>query len=164
MAATFFLPLLAVMKRHRARIVPCRYRRVPCVMFLSLSIIPAIFQSFVVQPNELSLEKPFLEKNIAFTRKAYQLGQGGGKGFLRGKQPLSRLPFPQSDILKNIRLWDHRPLLQAFKQTQGDAPLLSVSMRLMWTAYLFPAKGTGQVMVSPRELSEQVLQQARTWG
>jgi hypothetical protein len=72
MAATLFLAVLAIMKRNRVGVVLAGIGGYIVVMLLSLGIIPALFQSFVVQPNELSLEKPFLEKNIAYTRKANQ--------------------------------------------------------------------------------------------
>jgi uncharacterized protein len=36
-------------------------------------LAPAIFQRFIVRPNELALETPYLKNNIEFTRKAYKL-------------------------------------------------------------------------------------------
>ncbi len=162
MAATFLLAVLAVIKRNRVGVVLAGIGGYLLVMLLSLGIIPALFQSFVVQPNELSLEKPFLEKNIAFTRKAYQLDRVEERVFSAGSD-LSLVSLSHNqDILKNIRLWDHRPLLQAFQQTQ--------EMRLYYRFYAvdvdryqFSGEGYRQVMVSARELSDQVLQQAQTW-
>ena len=162
MAATLFLAVLAIMKRNRVGVVLAGIGGYIVVMLLSLGIIPALFQSFVVQPNELSLEKPFLEKNIAFTRKAYQLDRVEERVFSAGSSLSLTSLSRNQDTLKNIRLWDHRPLLQAFRQTQ--------EMRLYYRfyavdvdRYLFPGEGYRQVMVSSRELSEQVLQQAQTW-
>jgi uncharacterized protein len=162
MAATLFLAVLAVIKRNRVGVVLAGVGGYLAVMLLSLGIIPALFQSFVVQPNELSLEKSFLEKNIAFTRQAYQLDRVEERVFSAGNDlSLAALSHNQ-DILKNIRLWDHRPLLQAFQQTQ--------EMRLYYRFYAvdvdryqFSGEGYRQVMVSARELSDQVLQQAQTW-
>jgi len=162
MAATLVLAVLAFLKRNRVGIVLAGIGGYLVVMILALGIIPSFFQSFVVQPNELSLEKPFLEKNIAFTRKAYQLDRVEEKVFSAGSDLTLASLSRNQDILKNIRLWDHRPLLQAFRQTQ--------EMRLYYRfyavdvdRYLFPGEGYRQVMVSPRELSTQVLQQAQTW-
>ncbi len=162
MAATLLLALLALIKRGRPGVVLAGIGGYFVVMFLSLVIIPALFQSLVVQPNELSLERPFLEKNIAFTRRAYQLDRVEERAFSGGNSLSLASLSRNQDTLKNIRLWDYRPLLQAFRQTQ--------EMRLYYRfyavdvdRYLFPAEGYRQVMVSPRELSEQVLQQARTW-
>ena len=38
-----------------------------------IELVPALFQKFVVQPSELSLETPYLKNYIEFTRKAYKL-------------------------------------------------------------------------------------------
>ena len=35
--------------------------------------LPFLFQAFVVKPNELSLETPYLNHYIDYTRRAYQL-------------------------------------------------------------------------------------------
>jgi uncharacterized membrane protein (UPF0182 family) len=40
---------------------------------IGVMMIPALFQKFVVQPNELRLETPYLKNYIEFTRKAYKL-------------------------------------------------------------------------------------------
>ncbi len=127
-----------------------------------LGIVPAIFQSYVVQPNELALERPFLVNNMAFTRRAYNLDRIEERPF-PGAKDLSLAAISQNqDTLKNVRLWDWKPVLQAFRQTQ--------EMRLYYRfyqadvdRYRFPGEGYRQVMVSGRELSEQVTQQARTW-
>ena len=46
------------------------------------SLVPSLFQHFVVKPTELQLEKQYIDRNIALTRQAYNL---------EGSQP-SRLP------------------------------------------------------------------------
>ena len=43
------------------------------ILLAALEVIPAGFQSLVVEPNELELETPFLRHNIALTRAAYGL-------------------------------------------------------------------------------------------
>ncbi len=162
LAVTFLLALFAFMNRRQLSRVLTGVAVYVGVMLLVLGVVPALFQSLVVQPNELSLERPFLEKNIAFTRRAFQLDRVEDKPFSGGTGLSPDFLFRNQDTLKNIRLWDHRPLLQAFRQTQ--------EMRLYYRfyevdvdRYFFPGEGYRQVMVSPRELSEQVLQQARTW-
>ena len=37
--------------------------------------VPALFERFYVKPSELQLETPYIQRNIAFTREAYNLGQ-----------------------------------------------------------------------------------------
>lgn len=43
------------------------------ILLAALEVIPAGFQSLIVEPNELELETPFLRHNIALTRAAYGL-------------------------------------------------------------------------------------------
>ncbi len=40
---------------------------------IAVWLAPALFQRFMVQPNELARETPYLKNNIEFTRKAYSL-------------------------------------------------------------------------------------------
>jgi uncharacterized protein len=162
MTATVLLALLAGVMRGRPGTILAGIGAYVVVMLLSLAVVPALFQSFIVQPNELSLERPFLEKNIAFTRQAYQLDRVEEKPFAGGNDLTVALLSRNQDTLNNIRLWDYRPLLQAFKQTQ--------EMRLYYRffavdvdRYVFPGEGYRQVMVSPRELTDQALPQGSTW-
>ena len=43
------------------------------ILLAALEVIPAGFQSLVVEPNELEFETPFVRHNIALTRAAYGL-------------------------------------------------------------------------------------------
>jgi len=86
---------------------------------LFAAIIPAMVQQFVVKPNELARERRYIGYNIENTRKAYNLDQ------------IKEVDFPVSDKLtiedvrrhdvtiKNIRIWDERPLLQTYRQIQS---------------------------------------------
>ena len=65
------------------------------------------------------------------------------------------------DTIQNIRLWDERPLLQTYQQTQA--------IRLYYKFYnvhvdrYHLADGYHQVMLSTRELSPELPAQAQTW-
>ena len=43
------------------------------IWIIGFKVIPEIIQHFRVAPNELPLEKPYLERNITFTKEAYGL-------------------------------------------------------------------------------------------
>ncbi|MGQ0645426.1 MAG: UPF0182 family protein, partial [Elusimicrobiota bacterium] len=85
---------------------------------LGSGVYPALLQKFRVAPNEISLERPYLERGIEWTRRAY------------GLDSVREEPFPASggltpaslernrSTLENVRLWDHRPLLATFGQLQ----------------------------------------------
>ncbi|HUT66341.1 MAG TPA: UPF0182 family protein [Spirochaetota bacterium] len=81
-------------------------------------IVPGIVQQISVKPNELVKELPFIENNINFTRRGYNLDIIEREQF-PVNDSLSAEDFsPEKGIVKNIRLWDHRPLKLTFSQIQ----------------------------------------------
>ena len=131
-------------------------------VLLFANILPIVVQKFVVKPNELAKESPYIDYNIDYTRRAYNLNK------------IKEVDFPVSDKLtmedikkhdvtiQNIRIWDERPLLQTYRQIQ--------SIRLYYDfnnvdvdRYLIN-KQLRQVMLSARELVVNNLPpQANTW-
>lgn len=79
---------------------------------------PSLLQKFYVSPNELSVEAPFIERNINFTRSAFGLDK-----FDEQEYPASR-NLTWNDIennrvtLDNVRLWDYKPLLDSYAELQ----------------------------------------------
>ena len=65
-------------------------------------IVPALFQRLYVKPNELELEKPYLEHNIALTRAAYNLHQIAAKPFPAEQTPPSRRSKPIAPRLTTL--------------------------------------------------------------
>ncbi len=126
------------------------------------TILPMMVQQFVVKPNELAKESPYIAYNIDYTRKAYNLNK------------ITEVNFPVSDTLsaedikthnvtiQNIRIWDERPLLQTYRQIQ--------SIRLYYDfnnvdvdRYLINNQ-LRQVTLAARELVvNQLPAQANTW-
>jgi hypothetical protein len=124
-------------------------------------LLPSLVQKFEVEPSELKLETPYLKHNIDFTRKAFQLDKIEVKTY-PGLSDLT--PGQVSDhreTIQNIRLWDWRPLLQTYRQTQ--------EMRLYYQFYEVDVDryhmedGYHQVELSARELAPDLPEQARTW-
>ena len=93
------------------------------VLWIGSSIIvgglyPAAVQRFQVEPNELALERPFIQRHIAATRAAFDLDAIDQRSFT-GEEPLTRELFTaEEETLRNARLWDYRPLLTTFGQQQ----------------------------------------------
>ncbi len=123
-------------------------------------IYPNMVHKFKVLPNEIVLEKPFLEHNIKYTRLAYRLDSIEDRDF-PVEANLTQTDLQKNDLtVKNIRLWDHGPLLQTYSQLQeirtyykfvdvdNDRYMINNEYR--------------QVMLSPRELSYSALP-SRTW-
>ena len=80
--------------------------------------VPALFQRFYVKPSELQLETPYIQQNIALTREAYNLGQITVKPFPAEQDLTFQSLQADSGTVDNIRLWDWRPLLDAYAQLQ----------------------------------------------
>ncbi|HNY66071.1 MAG TPA: UPF0182 family protein [Deltaproteobacteria bacterium] len=129
---------------------------------LSRGIVPGLVQRFVVRPNELGLEKPYLEHNIAWTRKAYLLDRVKERPY-PARDTLTRANIAANrDTMQNIRLWDWRPILQTYNQTQAIRQYYQF-YEVDVDRYDVPGEGYRQVMLSGRELAEELPQQARTW-
>jgi uncharacterized membrane protein (UPF0182 family) len=123
--------------------------------------LPPLFQKFVVEPSELSMETPYLKSYIQFTRKAYGLDGIQETSYPALPDLTSDVINRNQDTIQNIRLWDPRPLLQTYQQTQA--------IRLYYQFYNVDVDryhledGYHQVMLSARELSPKLPEQAQTW-
>lgn len=125
-------------------------------------IYPALFQRFYVKPNELQLETPYIQRNIALTRKAYGLERITVKPFpAEQRLNLAALQANRATI-DNVRLWDVQPLMDTYAQLQEIRTyykFLSVDI----DRYRLDA-GYRQVMLSARELETAMLPaNAQTW-
>ena len=80
--------------------------------------LPALFQVLFVKPNELQLEKPYIQRNIDLTQQAYNLHQISVKPFpVEQNLTLQKLQANQATI-ENIRLWDWQPLMDTYAHLQ----------------------------------------------
>jgi uncharacterized membrane protein (UPF0182 family) len=85
---------------------------------LGLGVYPALLQRFRVTPNELAAERPYIEHNIRMTREAYALDHVAEKDFA-AEENLNAAALERNSLtIKNIRLWDHRPLLITYGKLQ----------------------------------------------
>ena len=130
------------------------------VYIVGIVAYPYILQKFKVAPNELALETPFIEHNIKFTRLGYNLDKIEVMPF-DVTHNLSGRDIEKNDAtIKNIRLWDHQPLLRTYSQLQQirtyykfadvDNDRYTINGEYM------------QVMLAPRELSYDDLP-SKTW-
>src|SRR5437762_3482513 len=128
---------------------------------VGLGLYPAVLQRFRVVPNELAAERPFIMHNIRMTRQAYGLDRSVEREFPAAASLDPRALERHAPTIKNIRLWDYRPLLRTFAQLQE-----------IRTYYKFQDVDNDryivngeyrQLMLSPRELSYQHLQGGRNW-
>jgi uncharacterized membrane protein (UPF0182 family) len=131
------------------------------VLLTALEVIPLAFQSLIVEPNELELETPFLRNNIALTRAAYGLDKIDVRFHTaETKFDAAQMQGNQSTIA-NIRIWDHRPLGQTFRQLQQIRSYYSfsdVDVDRYWIDGDYR-----QVMLSARELSADLPSRGNSW-
>jgi uncharacterized membrane protein (UPF0182 family) len=108
-------------------------------------------QKFKVAPNELELEKPYIESNIEFTRFGYDLNSIELRPFDVSYE-LDAGDISNNDAtIKNIRLWDSDPLLRTYSQLQQIRTYYKF-MDVDNDRYVINGQYM-QVMLSPRELS-----------
>ncbi|MEA1994271.1 MAG: UPF0182 family protein [Euryarchaeota archaeon] len=132
------------------------------ILFLAGSFVPGIYQSLKVEPNELQMEKEYLEHNIEYTRKGFGLSDVKESPFEVTKSLSSTDLENNKEVIENIRIWDRRVLKQTYKQLQQ-----------IRTYYSFNDVDTDryhvngdyrQYMISARELNiEGLASEARTW-
>jgi uncharacterized protein len=130
------------------------------VHVVGLNLYPALIQRFHVVPNEVESEKPFIERNIKFTRLAYGLDKVESKDFPAEEQLTADDLKRNESTIKNIRLWEHRPLLATYAQLQEIRTYYKF-VDVDNDRYMID--GTyRQTMLSARELSHQHLP-SRIW-
>jgi uncharacterized membrane protein (UPF0182 family) len=136
---------------------------VPAVgVYIVVTVIAWYVSGFVVKPNELARERPFITSNIAFTQQAFGLDR------------ISQVPFPAEDgldaidaennreTLDNIRLWDWRALQDTLRQIQEirtyyDFPDIDIDR------YTFDGR-MRQMMLAVRELNvDRLPESSRNW-
>ena len=132
------------------------------------TLAPWLVQRIVVQPNEFLRELPYIERTIAFTRAAFGLTDIETRQF-DPQGDLSAADLEENDLtVRNIRLWDTRPLLESNRQLQqirlyyefADADVDRYDL-INETEQVIDRR---QVLISARELNyERVPAEAQTW-
>ena len=132
------------------------------ILFLVNGIYPELQQRFIVEPNELDKELPYIKNSLEFTREAYDLEAINTENYPVSSELTAQILQQDKGTIQNIRLWDYRPLLSTYRQLQEIRPY-----------YLFndvdidryTIEGNyRQVMLSARELDyDLVPERAQTW-
>jgi uncharacterized membrane protein (UPF0182 family) len=157
----FAAGLYILLLRGRAAHTPILLGGFAGGMFALLGFLPFSVQQFVVEPNELERETPYLERNIAFTRAAFGLETIETRAYSADTKLDAATIDANRDTVDNIRLWDWRPLSQTFKQLQQIRTYytfvdVDVDRYRFGDDYL-------QVLLSARELSPELPGRNETW-
>lgn len=122
------------------------------VAILGGSVYPSIIQKLVVLPNELIKETPYIERNIAATRASFGLDQVVKRELVADETRLTSEDIKNNELtIKNIRLWDRKPLLDTFGQIQEIRTYYDF-VSIDNDRYMIDGEYR-QIMVSPRELN-----------
>lgn len=146
----------------------------PRVRWMALAVIPAIVcyaalqivgwyvGNFIVKPNELVRERPYIAHNIEMTRQAYGLDRVTQREFPAETTVAATDPANNQATLQNIRLWDWRALQDTLRQIQEirtyyDFPDIDIDR--------YELDGNmRQVMLATRELSvDKLPESSRNW-
>src|SRR5258705_6999545 len=121
-----------------------------------------LFRQFFVKPSELQLEKPYIERNIALTRLAYNLDQIAAKPFAAEQKLTFKALDANRATIDNIRLWDWLPLSDTYAQLQEIRTYYKfhdLDVDRYWLDGSYQS-----VMLSARELRPSLLPpNAQTW-
>ena len=132
------------------------------VAFLATGGVGAYVNAFIVKPNELVRERPYIAHNIEWTRQAYGLNRIAQRAFPAETTVEAADPANNQATLQNIRLWDWRALQDTLRQLQEirtyyDFPDIDIDR--------YTIDGTlRQVMLATRELNvERLPASSRNW-
>jgi hypothetical protein len=120
------------------------------IWFLVLGVAPVLVQWLRVQPNEITLEAPYIANNIEFTRRGFKLHNVEAREFSVSPSFTQETLSNNQYLLSEVRLWDWRALEAVYKQFQEIRlyyEFADVDVDRYQTA-----RGYRQVMVSAREM------------
>jgi uncharacterized membrane protein (UPF0182 family) len=148
--------------------------RGPRGRWLAVAILPALVcyiavqgigwyvSSFIVKPNELVREKPYIVYNTDLTRQAYGLDRVTQREFPAETTVEAAEPANNQATLQNIRLWDWHALQDTLRQIQEirtyyDFPDIDIDR--------YEIDGTTrEVMLASRELNvDKLPESSRNW-
>jgi len=132
------------------------------ICYIALGLIGWYVGNFIVKPNELVREEPYITNNITATRAAFGLDRFHQQEFPAETTIEAADPANNQPTLQNIRLWDWRALQDTLRQVQEirtyyDFPDIDIDR--------YNVNGTTrEVMLSARELNiDKLPVSSRNW-
>jgi len=122
-------------------------------------VVPQLVSALYVRPNEISLERPYIQTHIHATRSAYGLEQHVKEIEFQADPNGTIDTARHKDLLDNVRLWDYQVFHDTITQLQA-----------LRTYYVFHGSDVDrytidgqyrQVLLAPRELDISNLPDAR---
>jgi uncharacterized membrane protein (UPF0182 family) len=138
------LPLVWTQKYKNAAILVMSF-------FVLQLALPGIVHGVYVRPNEISIERPYIERHIQATSIAFGLNRNSTeRPFAPPSGQPAIDPVQDATLLENVRLWD----LRAYNATIGQIQALRPYYTFPATDVdrYFPNGRIKQVLLSPREI------------
>jgi uncharacterized membrane protein (UPF0182 family) len=88
------------------------------VCYVLMGVFGWYVTTFLVKPNQLDRERPYIAYNIEKTRQAYALDRFSQREFPAQTDPGAADPANNQPTLQNIRLWDVQALQDTLRQAQ----------------------------------------------
>ena len=132
------------------------------VAAIIVGLVGAYTTTFIVKPNELVRERPYIAHNIEMTRRAFALDRAIQRAFPADAGLDALEAGRNNETLRNLRLWDWRALQDTLRQIQEirtyyDFPDIDIDR------YTIDGS-TRQMMLAARELSiEKLPESSRNW-
>jgi uncharacterized membrane protein (UPF0182 family) len=132
------------------------------VCYVGVGVVGWYVSSFVVKPNELVREQPFITHNIEMTRQAYGLDRFVQREFPAETTVDATDPANNQPTLQNIRLWDWQALRDTLRQIQEirtyyDFPDIDIDRYQI-------GGNLREVMLATRELNvDKLPESSRNW-
>ncbi|MGA8151168.1 MAG: UPF0182 family protein [Terriglobales bacterium] len=136
---------------------------VPAILcYAAVQLVAWYVSNFIVKPNQLVREKPYIVYNTDLTRHAYGLDRVTQREFPAETTVEAADPANNQATLQNIRLWDWRALQDTLRQIQEirtyyDFPDIDIDR--------YNIDGTTrEVMLAARELNvDRLPESSRNW-
>jgi len=132
------------------------------VCYVVLGLVGWYVSSFIVKPNELVREQPYIAHNIEMTRQAYGLDRVTRREFPAETTVEAIDPANNQPTIQNIRLWDVHALQDTLRQIQEirtyyDFPDIDIDRYQIDGALR-------EVMLATRELNvDKLPESSRNW-
>ncbi|MGD9211543.1 MAG: UPF0182 family protein [Desulfobacteraceae bacterium] len=133
-----------------------------CLMARYSDVVPYMVNTYLIEANSVSWERPFIENNIKSTLAAYNLDSVEVRQFTPAPQPEDMASSQVKGILRNIPVWDDELLVDVFQQRQELRNYYNFS-KVHVGRYLINGE-KNQVFLAARELDSKNLPGAsRNW-
>src|ERR1041384_486578 len=148
---------------RRGRLLLIASVALPATIYLvAVVLVPTYVQGFIVKPNELARETPYIEQNINWTRQSFQLDHVAAHDFDVDPAPAAFDINHNHATLDNIRLWDRTALQATLTQIQEIRNYYNFA-EVDVDRYTIGGE-RHQVMIAARELNvESLPESSRNW-